>query len=557
MAKHRERTRGWLWVLPSLLIPLIVAAVAWTFHVASEGDQVAPNVRFAGIDISGISPAAAAEEVGEREAEFLDTPVVVDLGERRVVMTAGEVGFDYLYGDTVSAVVSARHGDGPVEEFVAWVSTPFDEVHVADQFTFDETRARERLSEDDFVIAEPVEPAITSQDGGALYVIPGESGVDVDVDQVVGELAGVDPTAGPVEIVAARIEVPTDVTDQEAEALTADLNEKTDDGLLAVLEDNVGRLSPAQIRRNLSSAVEDGVLSVSFDLEGLQEEFEAVFPDPIGELVPPVVEVVDGQIEVVSPGEPPPICCSKESIESAAAIMLRTGSSFYRMTPRVSDDETLVAWADGSLITEPVAEFTTEHPCCENRVVNIQTIADTLRGKYLIPGETLSLNDYVGPRTREKGYLPAGAIRSGYMTDEVGGGVSQFVTTIFNAAFYAGLDLDEYQSHSVYFSRYPYGREATLSMPGPDLVMTNTTEYPVLIWPTYDDRSITVTMYSTENVEVEELDQRILRRNQCRQSQIDRQRTFSDGRVVVDTIFANYRPANGIDCSGNQIPRRN
>lgn len=557
MAKHRERTRGWLWVLPSLLIPLIVAAVAWTFHVASEGDQVAPNVRFAGIDISGISPAAAAEEVGEREAEFLDTPVVVDLGERRVVMTAGEVGFDYLYGDTVSAVVSARHGDGPVEEFVAWVSTPFDEVHVADQFTFDETRARERLSEDDFVIAEPVEPAITSQDGGALYVIPGESGVDVDVDQVVGELAGVDPTAGPVEIVAARIEVPTDVTDQEAEALTADLNEKTDDGLLAVLEDNVGRLSPAQIRRNLSSAVEDGVLSVSFDLEGLQEEFETVFPDPIGELIPPVVEVVDGQIEVVSPGEPPPICCSKESIESAAAIMLRTGSSFYRMTPRVSDDETLVAWADGSLITEPVAEFTTEHPCCENRVVNIQTIADTLRGKYLIPGETLSLNDYVGPRTREKGYLPAGAIRSGYMTDEVGGGVSQFVTTIFNAAFYAGLDLDEYQSHSVYFSRYPYGREATLSMPGPDLVMTNTTEYPVLIWPTYDDRSITVTMYSTENVEVEELDQRILRRNQCRQSQIDRQRTFSDGRVVVDTILANYRPANGIDCSGNQIPRRN
>lgn len=557
MAKHRDRTNGWLWVIPSLLIPLTVAAVAWTFHVASEGDQVAPNVRFAGIDISGITPDAAAAEVGDREAEVLNTTVVVDLGERSVVMTAGEIGYDYLYGDTVSAVVSARHGDGPLEEFVAWASTPFEEVRIDDHFTFDEARARERLAGDDFVIAEPVEPLITSEDGGALYVVPGQSGIDVDVDQLVAELAEADPTDGPVEIVAAQLEVPTAVSDSEAEELAAELNEKTDDGLLAVLGDNVGQLSPTQIRSHLTSSAQDGELTVSFDLEGLQEEFEAVFPEPVGELIPPVLEVVDGEVQVVSEGKPPPVCCSPESIEAVAETILRSGSSFYLMRPELSDDETLAAWADGSLITEPVAEFTTEHPCCENRVVNIQTIADALRGKYLLPDETLSLNDYVGPRTRDKGYLPAGAIRGGYMTDEVGGGVSQFVTTIFNAAFYAGLDLDEYQSHSVYFSRYPYGREATLSVPGPDLVMTNSTDYPVLIWPTYDDTSITVTMYSTENVEVEEVEQRILRRNQCRQSQIDRQRTFSDGRVVVDTILANYRPANGIDCSGNQIPRRN
>lgn len=557
MARHRERKNGWLWVIPSLLIPLTVAAIAWTFHVASEGDQVAPNVRFAGIDISGISPDAAAEEVGDRENTFLSTPVVVDLGERSVVMTAEEVGYDYLFGDTVSAVVSARHGEGPLEEFVAWASTPFEAVHVEDHFTFDEVRARERLAQDDFVIAEPVEPLITSEDGGALYVVPGESGVDADVDQIVAELANADPTAGPVEVVADHIEKPTAVSDGEAEDLTAELNEKTDEGLLAVVQDQVGKLTPAQIRRNLSSKVENGALTVSFDTDGLQREFEEVFPDPIGELVPPVLEVVDGEIRIESEGKPPPVCCSPESIDGAAEALLQSGSQFYVMKPRASDDATMVAWADGSLITEPVAEFTTEHPCCENRVVNIQTIADALRGKYLIPGETLSLNDYVGPRTREKGYLPAGAIRSGYMTDEVGGGVSQFVTTIFNAAFYAGLDLDEYQSHSVYFSRYPYGREATLSMPGPDLVMTNNTDYPVLIWPTYDDTSITVTMYSTENVEVEELEQRILRRNQCRQSQIDRERTFSDGRVVIDTILANYRPANGVDCRGNQIPRRN
>jgi vancomycin resistance protein YoaR len=554
MARHRERTNGWLWVLPSLLIPLTVAAAAWTFHVASEGEQIAPNVRFAGIDISGVSPEDAAAEVSEREAEFLDTPVVIDLGERQVAMTAGEAGFDYLHEETVSALVSARHSNGPLAEFVAWVTTPFDAVHVEDRFTFDEGEARQRLKEEDFVISDPVEPRLASEDGGAFYVIPGEDGVRVNVDQVVADLAETDPATGTVEVLATRTLISPTVSDDEAEDLAAEVNGKTDQGLLAVIEDRVARITPTQIRSHLTSTVEGGELLVDVDVDGLQTEFEKAFPNPIGELVPPDLEVVDGEIIVKEEGRPPSICCSGESIRAAAETMLRSGSSFYMMQPRIGDDETWAAWADGSLITEPVAEFTTEHACCENRVVNIQTIADALTGKYLIPGETLSLNEFVGPRTREKGYLPAGAIRGGHMTDEVGGGVSQFVTTIFNAAYFAGLDLDEYQSHSVYFSRYPFGREATLSIPGPDLVITNNTDYPVLIWPTYTDTSITVTLYSTDNVDVEELEQRVYARNQCRHSQIDRQRTFSDGRITVDTIVANYRPADGIDCNGRRIP---
>lgn len=142
------------------------------------------------------------------------------------------------------------------------------------------------------------------------------------------------------------------------------------------------------------------------------------------------------------------------------------------------------------------------------------------------------------------------------MTDEVGGGVSQFITTMFNAAFFAGLELDQYQSHSVYFSRYPFGREATLSNPWPDLVLTNSTNYPVLVWPTYEATSITVTLYSTNHIDVEEIDQRVTYRNQCQHSEIDRQRTYPDGRVVVDTIEANYRPGDGIDCNGNVIPKQ-
>jgi vancomycin resistance protein YoaR len=357
-----------------------------------------------------------------------------------------------------------------------------------------------------------------------------------------------------VKIDASTAALPPTVSDAEAAAVARELNELTEEELVLAVGLDTARLAPDRVRPHIASRVENGELVPEIDLDGLRAEVESLFPGPRGDFVKPVIEVVDGQVSVVTPGQPPPVCCSQESVQQMASDLLAGGKSVYVLEDRPDTSPDVVAWADGSQVTEVVSEFTTNHPCCEPRVTNIQTMADAIKGFYLIPGESLSFNDYIGPRTRAKGYVPAGAIRGGYMTDEVGGGVSQFTTTMFNAAFFGGLDLDEYQSHSVYFSRYPYGREATLSVPGPDLVVTNSTPYPVLIWPSYDSNSITVSLYSTKNVEVEEIDHRISSRRLCRHSEIDRQRTFSDGRVVIDTIEADYRPGDGLDCNGNPLP---
>lgn len=553
MARHRGHSNGWLWVLPSLVIPFVVSAIAWTTHVSSEGDEIAPNVNFAGVDLSGLSPDVAAAHVGWRETSFLDTPVTIDLGETSVTMSAREIGFDYLYSDTVAAVVSARHGDGAIDEFVSWVRTPFEPVTISDRFTLDEDTARERLSTEEFVLEPPVEPELIEEDG-LITVVPGEPGTGIDVEWAIEALEVADVVSGPVTIEARLDDVPPSVPDEKARRVAERANKLTEDDFIAAVRQTTGRLSPEQVRTHIWSHVEKGEIWVEVDVAGLQKDLEALFPEPQGSFVKPELEVVDGEVKVKAAGVPPPICCAEESVRAAAERLLHGGDMIYMLKTRPDDDPTLTAWADGSQVTEVVAEFTTRHACCENRVVNIQTMADRLRGYYMLPGETLSFNDYVGRRTREKGYLPAGAIRGGHMTDEVGGGVSQFTTTMFNAAFFAGLDLDEYQSHSVYFSRYPFGREATLSMPGPDLVLTNSTDYPVLIWPTYDATSITVSLYSTEHIDVTEVDQRISRRGQCRHSEIDRQRTYPNGLVKVDTIIANYRPADGIDCNGDPIP---
>ena len=125
-----------------------------------------------------------------------------------------------------------------------------------------------------------------------------------------------------------------------------------------------------------------------------------------------------------------------------------------------------------------------------------------MRGHVILPGETFSVNGFVGKRTADRGFVDAPVIYNATEAHDIGGGVSQFATTMFNASFFAGLDLVEYQSHSIYISRYPRGREATISWPAPDLKVKNSSPYGILLWPTYDETTLTVHMYSTHYVDV-------------------------------------------------------
>ena len=129
-----------------------------------------------------------------------------------------------------------------------------------------------------------------------------------------------------------------------------------------------------------------------------------------------------------------------------------------------------------------------------------------------------------------------------------GGGISQFATTFFNAAFFAGLEIPEYQMHTLYISRYPFAREATLSYPRPDLKVRNTSPYGILVWPTYTGSSITVSLYSTRWVEVTQSNQTTADRGPCKAVTTERTRKFADGRTVVDRFHALYSPGEGVRC---------
>jgi vancomycin resistance protein YoaR len=130
-------------------------------------------------------------------------------------------------------------------------------------------------------------------------------------------------------------------------------------------------------------------------------------------------------------------------------------------------------------------------------------MARAIDGAVVYPGFTFSINDYLGPRTRSKGYVPAPILLNGegYCFDHplnIGGGTSQFGTTFYNAIFRSGFEIVDHKPHSRYISRYPLGIEATLGYPNPDVVFTNDTLTPVTIRTSYTGSSITVAMYGND-----------------------------------------------------------
>lgn len=146
-------------------------------------------------------------------------------------------------------------------------------------------------------------------------------------------------------------------------------------------------------------------------------------------------------------------------------------------------------------VTALIGTFTTHFPCCAPRVKNIRLIAKAVDGAVIAPRGQFSLNRVAGQRTRADGYVPAPFISDGKLVPSVGGGVSQFSTTTYNAAYFAGLDIDFHQPHSEYIDRYPPGREATLNYPTIDLKWTNDTDAPVLVRTASTATSVTVTLY--------------------------------------------------------------
>ncbi|MEU9024355.1 VanW family protein [Actinomadura sp. NPDC048394] len=156
----------------------------------------------------------------------------------------------------------------------------------------------------------------------------------------------------------------------------------------------------------------------------------------------------------------------------------------------------------GAASARPMASYTTRFQPGQPRVRNIELAARMLDGRVVRPGATFSFNKVVGPRTRRLGYVPAPAIMGSRLVKDVGGGICQVSTTLFNAVFRAGLDIRKARAHTMWMPEYPEGREAAVAYPNLDFTWKNDTDAPVRIQVGYTGDSLTVSLWGHRRYEV-------------------------------------------------------
>lgn len=148
-----------------------------------------------------------------------------------------------------------------------------------------------------------------------------------------------------------------------------------------------------------------------------------------------------------------------------------------------------------------ISTFTTNSTANSKRNTNLKLACQAINGKVLQPGEEFSFNNVVGQRTEEKGYQAAAAYSNGEVVQEIGGGVCQVSTTLYNAVLRAGLKTTTRRAHTYEPSYVTPGMDATVSYGGPDYKFVNNSSTAIGIRASYENQVVTVSIYAVPILE--------------------------------------------------------
>jgi len=543
----------------ALGLVILLSGVAYAIDQAASGSRVGRNVSVGGRNVSSATKLELAEVLAEVDRRYATTEVLVGDGDGDIdgfATDAGTIGLRVDPEATSDRVLAVGRTGSLPGRWWSWLNSFRGERRSGLALSVDRGAVEEVVAEkgrrgDD----PPTEAAIKLDRQGKFVGVAGKAGEGIDAGELADDLLKAAKQGTPIKVKARRGGLSPRFTKADADVLA-----KRAEGLVAkplalAAEATTATLSTGTMRSLLASVPGAAALELRVDEEAAATAAEKALAKAGNPAVEPTFKVEGDNVITLVPGSSGRGCCGPEAGKAVAAAILErpegpVSLALVDKSPKLTNEQ-----AAGLGVKEQVSSFATKHVCCQPRVTNIHRIAELVRGQVIPPGKSFSINSFVGPRTTEKGFVIDKVIEEGRFEEDVGGGVSQFATTLFNAAWFAGLEFGEYQSHSLIISRYPKGREATLGFPHPDLVIKNPSPHGVLIWPTFTNNEIRVTLYSTKWVaEVKANGQDTQPNGSCTVYITKRRRTFLDGRVVNDATKAQYRAGEGQNCGDDEAP---
>lgn len=496
--KIRSGKRGWVITVAVLLGLLFISGVAYALDVAANQGKVPRATAVGGVDISSLDRAAAVAKLDAELGGVENKPVRITAGEKSAELVPAQAGFRMDNQAAVDGIPDASLN--PISR-VASFFAPLHEVPVSVQV--DEAQLNPQL---DRVVGEltvaPTDGAVAIEAGKPKVTDP-ILGQTVERDALTAALreSWLDPEGVKLEPTEVQPAINKDVIKKfvDGDVHTA----LADDLVVTGREGAKATLDKAAIGELLRVKSDNGALALEVDRGLAQEKLgeqlkgsEVPFANAKlsfaggGRQVTPHTDGIAVDWDKTLDGFDKRVLSTEKS--------QRTWEAAYKNTPATFTTE----MAQNATFDEVVGEFTTGGYSAASGE-NIRLTAELVNGAIVGPGETFSLNGYTGPRGAAQGFVESGIIINGHSGKAVGGGISQFATTLYNAAYFAGMEDVAHTPHSYYISRYPAGREATVYEGAIDLQFKNTSNHPVRIETNFGGGNITVRLMGVKTVNVE------------------------------------------------------
>lgn len=556
---------------PWIIALLVIVGLALVYLAIGlfSGRIVAPGTTVAGVDIGSQSAADAKATLEDALGEKATQEIELSAKDATATLDPEKSGLAFDVDGTVARVTGFTLNPAILADRL-FGDNEVSPVLAVDDETFDKSAEAAAKG----LEVEPVNAEL-SYDKTTPKVKDAVTGQTVSVENIRSAVASQWLVKdNPLPVVVDEVE--PDITTAEAtevadgfaaDAVKGDVTVKAVPGKDADSDVKGGDLtiSPTTIAKTLSFEAKDSKLVPKFDAEKLQKRAL----DENEEIGRPAKDatfkVVDGKPQVVD--SEPGIGIKADDLSKAVTDAINGDTSAAEVTLASVEPEFTTEDAEKVDVSQTVSEFSTPYKSDPNRDNNLRVASKEVSGTVLQPGEQFSLNETLGPRTAANGYKPAGVISEGQMKEDFGGGVSQVSTTLFNAAFFAGFQLDEHQAHSRYISRYPEGRETTLDYSSIDLKFTNDQKTPVVLDMYLSGGKVYAKVYGVKYYDVEadasgryaftspatvtESGPSCTPQSPREGWSIKITRTMKEiatGRETKDSFVTTYRPVNKVEC---------
>ncbi|GAB2456891.1 VanW family protein [Xylanimonas ulmi] len=481
----------------ALLWTGVVAVVVAGLYTGAQwlyADKVPTDTHVAGVDLGGLSHADAIAQLEVGLAARAKEPMQVTAGDAHTTLDPADAGLTLDAEATVSQVTGfSLRPDRLWAHLVG--GKDVDPVLAVDE-------AKLSAAVDDLVdglATTPVDGTVAFLDGQAVAT-PATDGTRITpepAEQVLRTrwLRDSGPFDLPTEAVAPEI------TQQETDAALAQAQKIVSAPVVVAVGDQHPELPADALAAAVSFAPTDGALAPAFDGASLVSAVVARTNNLLTDPDDAHFEFQGGRPVVV--GGESGTTLDPDALASAvgAAALGDDRTAAVDLVERAPEQSREALEALG--VTEVVSSFDTPLTAEPIRTQNLRRGAELLTGHLIKPGETFSLLDALGPVTVQNGYKAAGVISNGVHTEGVGGGLSQMATTTYNAGYFAGFEDVEHRPHSVSFTRYPPGREATIFVGSLDLKFKNNTPYGAVMQSYIDGGRLYVRVWSTPYFRVE------------------------------------------------------